>query len=168
MKKSVLFLAILFFPFVAYSQGIISVGDFLKLRQYISARNSQASVILSKNGYVKLYQKSEAEFYFYKNCRLQIAHENYSGVEIEASPKNEKATFICVSTNPYGGNISVTSYGKANFNKWVTQIKTLGYRNNGNGGEGNHGRSWEYSKRGAPDISIWNDYSSTYTLSVNY
>ena len=168
MKKSVLFLAILFFPFVAYSQGIMSVGDFLKLRQSVSAQNSQTSEILSKNGYVKSYQKSQTEFYFYKNCRLQIAPENYKGIEIEASPMNEKASFICISTNPYGGIISITSYGKANFNKWVAQIKALGYRNNGNGGEGNQGRDWGYSKRGAPDLSIWNDYVDTYVLSVEY
>jgi hypothetical protein len=168
MKKLLLFLALAILPCLAFSQGIMSVGDFLKLRQSVSAQNSQTSEILSKNGYVKSYQKSQTEFYFYKNCRLQIAPENYQGIEIEASPMNEKATFICISTNPYGGYISVTSYGKANFNKWVAQIKALGYRNNGNGGEGNQGRDWGYSKRGAPDLSIWNDYGNTYVLSVEY
>lgn len=168
MKRFLIILATTFIPLVSFSQSIISVGDIIKVRKYISTQDSRASDVLANNGYTQSYQKSKTEFYFYKNCRLQIAHSNYSEVEIEASPKNEKATFICVSTNPYGGVVSATSYGKANFNKWVAQLRSLGYKNNGNGGEGNHGRSWEYSKSGSPNIEIWNDYSSTYVLSINY
>lgn len=168
MKKFLLFLIITFIPLISFSQGVMSVGDIIKIRNYVRTQDSMASDILGKNGYKQSYQKSQTEFYFYKNCRLQIAHSNYSEIEIEASPKNEKATFLCVSTNPYGGVVSVTSYGKANFNKWVAQLKSLGYKNNGNGGEGNHGKSWEYSKSGSPNIEIWNDYGSTYVLSISY
>ena len=168
MKRVLFALAIAFMPIIGFSQSIISVGDMIKARQYVRTQDSRFSDILASNGYNQSYQKSQTEFYFYKNCRLQIAHSNYSEVEIEASPKNEKSTFICVSTNPYGGVVSATSYGKANFNKWVAQLKSLGYKNNGNGGEGNHGKSWEYSKSGSPNIEIWNDYGSTYVLSISY
>ena len=168
MKKFLFILAIVFMPLIGFSQSVMSVGDLLKLSKYLSAKDDSYANILEKYGYNRSYQKSDTQYYFYKNCRLLIALPNNSGVEIEASPKNEKATFIYLSFYEDGGYISVESYGKANFNKWVAQLKALGYKENGNSGEGTRGRSWEYSKRGLPDVSIWNDYDSTYQLCLNF
>ena len=169
MKRLFLILAIAFMPLLAFSQDVLSVGDLLKFVHYAQIGNKNFTEILSKNGYTNVYEKErDTEFYIYKNCRLQVAEPNYSGIEMEAVPSNEKASYIYLHLNNDGAYISVTSFGKRNFNRWVAQLKSLGYKNNGHGGEGNHGRDWEYSKKGSPDLTIWNDYGTQYDLNLNF
>ena len=154
----------------------ITVSDLLQLRKVLrSGRHEQINAVVDaaiiNKGYENKYSPSDNELYFYKNCRLVIADSPgrlARGIEVDAEPKNSLASMCYISVGQYGGYISVTVYSKANAQKWIDQLKALGYRNNGNGGEGNQGRDWEYSKMGYPDITVWNDYGVTYSLSVSF
>lgn len=156
-----------------YAQ-FLSVSDLLKLRT--AFKNKQETQVeaaikatIVQKGYGDVYQPSDDKLYFYKNCKLVVvngglARDNY----IDAEPKNSYSSMGYISISKYGGYISVSVYSKANAQKWFNQLKVLGYKDNGDSGEGNKGQSWEYSKIGYPDICIWNDYGNTYSLSVSF
>lgn len=172
--RKICLLAILgmLFSYSVHAQTILSVNDLLKIQASIRKNTNEWVDILTSRGYTKTYQQSPVSYYFYKGCKLIIPDDEGSrlrGIEIEASPKNSNASFINLIVDEYGGGYaSITVYGKANAQKWVNQIKALGYRSNSNGGKGNQGQSWEYSKSGYPDLCLWNDYGTTYALSLNF
>lgn len=158
----------------AYAQ-MLSVSDLLKLRN--AFRSGQEEKIenavyatLDAKGYDKTYCPTEDIIYRYKNCRLQIVDNpgrTAQGIDIDAEPRNASASIFNMSIHQYGAYFSVTVYSAVHAQKWKAQLKELGYRDNGNGGNGNQGRDWEYSKAGYPDFTIWNDHGNTYVLSVS-
>lgn len=176
MRKNLFLLGISFLLTLnVCSQSIMTVNDLLQIRTAVlkNAKGDMTLVnILQKRGYVKTYKVSDDDWYFYKDCRLVITDSfgaKLRGIEIEAIPQDSKASFLNLIADGYGGGYaSLTVYGKANAKKWFNQIKALGYRSNSSGGKGNQGQSWEYSKRGYPDLCIWNDYGDTYVLSLNF
>lgn len=136
-----------------------------------SARSNIKPVaeMLEASGYTYRFETSgyqSVEYVFSKNC--QVIHEEYSnGVEYVPSPETANSSIITVNTSGDRViSISVNAYSSAIFRKWVSQLKTLGYRSTSDSGSGNRGRSWEYVSRGKPKISIWNDYSNTYVLYI--
>jgi hypothetical protein len=89
---------------------------------------------------------------------------------MEASPKSAQASFVEVYQDEYKCtqyfHIEVTVYGKANAQKWLAQLKGLGYRINTSMSYSGFGQNnWYYEKRGYPILTLKNE-GSTYTLGI--
>ena len=155
-------------PLICNGQVFLSVQDVLGMRKSVIRNDNQAAQILKARGYTKQY-KSEVFNYFYKNCKLTVIDGyRYDGREMEASPKSAQASFVRVYQDEFKlkqyFNIEVTVYGKANAQKWLAQLKGLGYRiYSSNSGVGRN--DWYYVKRGYPDLTLTNE-GSTYTLGI--
>jgi len=149
-----------------YSRSILSVNDLLNIRKSLRTQTNTWMQILEGRGYTNYYEHSENRHIYYKDCYLYIANRTAKGIEIEAEPQDNKASFIEMSIAGGTLYVDLIAYGKANAQKWFNQLSALGYRSNGQGGQGNQGQDWSYSKSGYPDISIWNDYGDYYSMSI--
>lgn len=173
MKKLILIFCMALLHAAAFCQSFLTVKELLSLQNALHQKKVNAGqTILQNKGYTKIYERGKHDSYFYKNCKLVVPDDRVSelnGVSVEATPKNGNATFIRVYHIPEDnyGAITVTVYGKENALKWIGQLKELGYRDNGEGGQGPRGRDWFYEKAGYPSISLWNDNGPTYVLGVD-
>lgn len=152
-----------------------SIGEIVKAFQQSMATNMQSiDNLLDNNGYEYRFVSEKSDFYggsytvwvYSKNCK--VIHEEYgNGLEYTPSKETPDASIIIIKVDGKGiYSIDVQIYSNAAFKTWVSQLKALGYRSTANGGAGNRGRDWEYVANGKPKISIWNDYSNTYVLSI--
>ncbi|MDE7136267.1 MAG: hypothetical protein K2N91_06515 [Muribaculaceae bacterium] len=153
---------------VAYPQSP-SIASILNALTASSNVESVAQM-LNAAGYTYRFEVSgyqAADYVFSKNCT--VVHEEYSnGLNFHPNPENANSSIVVVHVTIAGvRRIEVNAYSNAEFRKWISQLKALGYKSTSDGGSGNRGRAWEYAAKGKPDVSIWNDYSNTYVLSIS-
>lgn len=170
IKKIVFIFALVLMPLICNGQVFLSVQDVLGMRKSVIRNDNQAAQILKARGYTKQF-KSEDSNYFYKNCKLTVIDGSiYDPRKMEASPKSAQASFVEVYQDEYKCtqyfHIEVTVYGKANAQKWLAQLKGLGYRINTSMSYSGFGQNnWYYEKRGYPILTLKNE-GSTYTLGI--
>lgn len=130
----------------------------------LSATTASGQRIPSINEILGMTSYVKVKAYAQKHPGYQVSEsldgfEKPTVVDIEAQYGSDNKTFI-------GVNVAV--FTKKDVMTWIGQLKKLGYKTVEGGGEGARGRDWVYAKSGKPNISIWNDYGSTYILSVMF
>ncbi|MCH5217611.1 MAG: hypothetical protein J1F07_03520 [Muribaculaceae bacterium] len=176
MKKLLFLLFLIVSGFSMANAQAPSISSLIKAIQQTTATNAKpVADMLETNGYTYRFRLDEPDygygkstiFVYSKNCK--VVHEEYSN-GIEYTPVPEAANASIIVLRSIGSNIKyidVQVYSNAAFKTWVSQLKALGYQTTSDGGSGNHGRDWQYVSRGKPNIGIWNDYSTTYVLTIS-
>lgn len=154
----------------ANSQTFLSVSDLLSIRASFVKNDNNWQNIVKKRGYDK-YRQIDGELYLYKNCRLVTKDDDpyqSDGQTVEADTKTANASIFHIYKDVFNWHeylhFEVIVYGKANGQKWITQLHSLGYmKNNGASWSGFGRTDLYYEKRGYPDITIINQ-GTTYRL----
>lgn len=154
-----------------------SANALVKAWQNCTSSNPKpVTDLLDATGYEYRFSTTEPDYLGYgtystyvysKNCK--VVHEEYSN-GLEYSPSKEAANASIVIIRAQGNEIKgieVQIYSKAGFTTWASQLKAMGYKLSPDSGRGNRGQSWEYGALGKPAVSIWNDYDTTYVLSIS-
>lgn len=161
--RKILLLAFLLLPFVTEAQTFLSVNDLLNVRTSFLNHNKDWVQILRDRGYNKT-QEIHGDQYAYKNCRLTILDDDpyrSDGQVVEADTKTADASIVRFYEDEFRMttyfHIEVIVYGKSNAQKWIQQIKALGYKSNNSAGSSGNGRNdWYYTKRGFPELHLMN------------
>lgn len=175
MKKLLLFFCLICGGISSSNAQAPSIGALVKAIQLTTPSNSQPIAnMLDAFGYDYRFRFEQQSYYggtdvtwvYSKNCK--VIHEEYtSGLEYTPSPETADASIIVIRANSgLISSISVQVYSNAAFKTWIGQLKTLGYHSTADGGSGNRGRDWTYTAYDKPTISIWNDYTNTYVLTI--
>lgn len=175
MKKLLFLLCLIISGFSMANAQAPSITSLIKAIQQTTATNAKpVADMLEANGYTYRFRIDDLttgteinNLVYSKNCK--VVHEEYSnGLEYTPVPESANASIIVLRA--IGNNIKyidVQVYSNAAFKTWVSQLKALGYQTTSDGGSGNRGRDWQYVSRGKPSIGIWNDYSTTYVLTIS-
>lgn len=176
MKKLLFLLCLIISGFSMANAQAPSISTLIKAIQQATETNAKpVADMLDAAGYSYRFKIHEPDYgygkssiYVYsKNCK--VVHEEHSnGLEYTPVPESANASIIILRM--IGNNIEdiqVQVYSNAAFKTWISQLKTLGYQDTSDGGTGNYGRDWVYVSKGKPNISIWNDYSTTYVLTIS-
>lgn len=176
MKKLLFLLCLIISGFSMANAQAPSITSLIKAIQQTTATNAKpVADMLEANGYTYRFRIDEPDYgygkstilVYSKNCK--VVHEEYSnGLEYTPAPESANASIIVLRA--IGNNIKyidVQVYSNAAFKTWVSQLKALGYQTTSDGGSGNRGRDWQYVSRGKPSIGIWNDYSTSYVLTIS-
>lgn len=153
-----------------------SIGTIVRAVQSITPSNPTAIVdMLNNAGYTYRFCSEESDFYgnsstvyvYSKNCKV-IHEESLSGVEYVPSRETASSSIAVIrARGTKVMSIDVQIYTNSGFKTWTSQLKSLGYKMTPESGAGNRGQDWIYAAKGKPRVSIWNDYSNTYILSIN-
>lgn len=160
---------------VVHSQGLSAISLVKVLQNCTSNSPNPLIELLETCGYEYRFTTAQHDYlsngtlstYVYStNCK--VVHEECSN-GLEYMPSEDAANASIIIIRAQGDNIlgaDVQIYSKAGFSIWISQLKTMGYKLLSDSGTGNRGQSWEFSALGKPAVSIWNDYSNTYVLTI--
>ena len=147
-----------------------SISTIVNAIQKVTNANPQPVLdMLGAAGYEYRFSTEESgikKYVYSKNCK--VLHEEYrNGLEYLPANGSSSSSIVIISAQGIRlKRINIQIYSDAGFKTWVSQLRALGYKSTPNGGMGNQGRDWEYAAPGKPTISIWNDFSNTYVLTI--
>ncbi len=169
MKRLIIYLSLVVYGIgIGFAQSP-SVSSMIKA--FVPRSNAKPiAAMLDAAGYSYQFESpgydQYMEYILSKNCKV-IHQEDWSNINYHPSPKTAHSSIVQLTVlGEFVTYMSVRVYSKAAFLNWVSQLKALGYKTTSSD-SGNRGRSWEYAAKGKPSITIWNDYSDTYALSMS-
>lgn len=172
--KRLLFIVLMISGAISIFAQTPTVGELIHIFNVKNEeRNIRSNHLLQGNGYEPKFNERDGSYNYIiysRNCRV-VREDSRNGMAFHPDRENADASII-VAYVPKGKKIlkalEVQVYSKAQMRRWVGELRSLGYKSTDGSGIGNQGRSWEYAAPGKPFITIWNDHSNTYILSIGF